>query len=106
MSRAVRVDHHPTTSRRRPVHQHSLPYWLPPGMGAPTRRVTTVAVHAITSLPFAQASPARLADLPRRHWAIEALHHVRGPRRPVAAPGISLGWNRHHDRTTEPWADP
>ena len=27
--------------------------------------------------PFAQASPARLADLLRGHWAIEALHHVR-----------------------------
>ena len=27
--------------------------------------------------PFAQASPARLADLLRGHWAIEALHHLR-----------------------------
>jgi hypothetical protein len=36
-----------------------------------------VTVYAITSLPFAQASPARLADLLRGHWAIEALHHVR-----------------------------
>jgi hypothetical protein len=37
-----------------------------------------VVVYAITSLPFAQASPARLADLLRGHWAIEnGLHHVR-----------------------------
>jgi hypothetical protein len=41
------------------------------------RRCTTVTVYAITSLGFAQASPARLADLLRGHWAIEALHHVR-----------------------------
>jgi predicted transposase YbfD/YdcC len=41
------------------------------------RRFTTVTVYAITSLPFMQASPARLADLLRGHWAIEALHHVR-----------------------------
>jgi hypothetical protein len=34
--------------------------------------------YAITSLTFAQASPARLADLPRGHWAIEnGLHWVR-----------------------------
>ena len=37
-----------------------------------------MTVYAITSLPFAQASPARLADLLRGHWAIEALHHIRG----------------------------
>jgi Transposase DDE domain len=36
-----------------------------------------VTVYAITSLPFAQASPARLADLLRGHWTIEALHHLR-----------------------------
>jgi hypothetical protein len=36
-----------------------------------------VTVYAITSPPFAQASPARLADLLRGHWAIEALHHIR-----------------------------
>jgi hypothetical protein len=50
-----------------------------------------VTVYAITSLPFMQASPARLADLLRGHWAIEALHHVRDPRRPFATLGISLG---------------
>jgi predicted transposase YbfD/YdcC len=44
---------------------------------ASTRRWQTVTVYAITSLPFAQASPARLADLLRGHWAIEALHHIR-----------------------------
>jgi len=36
-----------------------------------TRRWRTVTVYAITSLTFAQASPARLADLIRGHWAIE-----------------------------------
>ena len=36
-----------------------------------------MTVYAITSLGFAQASPARLADLLRGHWAIEALHHLR-----------------------------
>jgi predicted transposase YbfD/YdcC len=36
-----------------------------------TRRWRTVTVYAITSLGFAQASPARLADLIRGHWAIE-----------------------------------
>jgi predicted transposase YbfD/YdcC len=41
------------------------------------RRWRTVTVYAITSLGFAQASPARLADLIRGHWAIEALHHIR-----------------------------
>jgi hypothetical protein len=37
-----------------------------------------MTVYAITSLGFAQASPARLADLIRGHWAIEnGLHYVR-----------------------------
>jgi predicted transposase YbfD/YdcC len=36
-----------------------------------TRRWRTVVVYAITSLTFAQASPARLADDIRGHWAIE-----------------------------------
>jgi predicted transposase YbfD/YdcC len=44
---------------------------------ASTRRFKTVTVYAVTSLTHAQASPARLADLLRNHWAIEALHHVR-----------------------------
>jgi predicted transposase YbfD/YdcC len=42
-----------------------------------TNRWRTVTVYAITSLPFQLARPARLADLLRGHWAIEALHHVR-----------------------------
>jgi predicted transposase YbfD/YdcC len=43
-----------------------------------TRRWRTVVVYAITSLSFAQARPARLADLLRGHWAIEnGLHWVR-----------------------------
>jgi predicted transposase YbfD/YdcC len=46
-------------------------------LDASPRRFRTVTVYAITSLPFEQARPARLADLLRGHWAIEALHHVR-----------------------------
>ena len=43
-----------------------------------TRRWRTVVVYAVTSRTFAQASPARLADLLRGHWTIEnGLHHVR-----------------------------
>jgi predicted transposase YbfD/YdcC len=43
-----------------------------------TDRWQTVTVYAITSLPFEQARPARLADLLRGHWAIEnGLHWVR-----------------------------
>jgi hypothetical protein len=41
------------------------------------RRLKTVTVYAVTSLPFEQASPARLAGLLRGHWVIEALHHIR-----------------------------
>jgi hypothetical protein len=42
------------------------------------RRWHTVVVYAITSLSFAQARPARLADLIRGHWTIEnGLHWVR-----------------------------
>jgi predicted transposase YbfD/YdcC len=52
------------TRKTRDLHDH-------PG------RCTTVTVYAVTSLGFAQASPARLADLLRGHWAIEALHHIR-----------------------------
>jgi membrane protein DedA with SNARE-associated domain len=43
----------------------------------PPQRCTTVTVYAVTSLGFAQASPARRTDLLRGHWAIEALHHLR-----------------------------
>jgi predicted transposase YbfD/YdcC len=43
-----------------------------------SRRWRTVTVYAVTSLTHAQASPARLADLIRGHWAIEnGLHYVR-----------------------------
>jgi predicted transposase YbfD/YdcC len=45
--------------------------------GLHTRRWRTVQVYAVTSLPHALASPARLADLIRGHWGIEALHHLR-----------------------------
>ena len=46
-------------------------------LDASPRRFKTVMVYAVTSLPFQQASPSRLADLLRGHWAVEALHHVR-----------------------------
>ena len=42
-----------------------------------SRRWRTVQVYAVTSLPHARASPARLADLIRGHWSIETLHHLR-----------------------------
>jgi hypothetical protein len=42
-----------------------------------SRRWRTMTVYAVTSLTAAQASPARLADGIRGHWAIEALHHLR-----------------------------
>jgi predicted transposase YbfD/YdcC len=41
------------------------------------RRWRTVTVYAVTNLTATQASPARLADWIRGHWAIEALHHIR-----------------------------
>src|SRR4030095_15079225 len=40
-------------------------------------RWRTVTVYAITSLSFELARPARLADLLRGHWSIEALPHIR-----------------------------
>jgi predicted transposase YbfD/YdcC len=46
-------------------------------LDASPRRFRTVTAYAITSLPFEQARPARLADLLRGHRAIEALHHLR-----------------------------
>jgi hypothetical protein len=49
----------------------------PATLDASPRRFRTVTVYAITSLPFEQARPARLADLLRGHWAIEALHDLR-----------------------------
>ncbi|MDQ1042324.1 ISAs1 family transposase [Streptomyces sp. V4I2] len=42
-----------------------------------TGKVETKTVHAVTSLPPEQASPARLAELVRDHWSVEALHHIR-----------------------------
>jgi hypothetical protein len=61
-----------------------------------TNRWQAVTVYAITSLPFHLARPARLADLVRGHWAMEALHHVRDSTfaeddsqvRTGAAPGV------------------
>ena len=47
-----------------------------------TRRVggkTSIEIaYVITSLPRAEATPARLLELTRRHWSVEnRLHHVR-----------------------------
>jgi hypothetical protein len=61
-----------------------------------TNRWQAVTVYAVASLPFHLARPARLADLVRGHWAIEALHHVRDTTfaeddsqvRTGAAPGV------------------
>jgi hypothetical protein len=40
-------------------------------------RWKTVTVYAVTSLDAHQARPAELAAWIRRHWQIEALHHIR-----------------------------
>ncbi|MEH0557001.1 ISAs1 family transposase [Streptomyces sp. B21-101] len=42
-----------------------------------TGKTTIPTVYAVTSLTAEQAAPARLAQLVRDHWKIEALHHVR-----------------------------
>ncbi|MFJ6687052.1 ISAs1 family transposase [Streptomyces werraensis] len=42
-----------------------------------TGKITLKTVYAVTSLTAEQAGPARLALLIRRHWTVEALHHVR-----------------------------
>jgi predicted transposase YbfD/YdcC len=43
-----------------------------------TRSWRTTVIYAATSLAHAQASPARLADDLRGHWAIEnGLHYIR-----------------------------
>jgi hypothetical protein len=41
------------------------------------RRWQTTTVYAVTPLTYVQVRPARLAELIRGHWAIEALHHLR-----------------------------
>lgn len=41
------------------------------------RKTTITTVYAVTSLTAEQAAPARLAQLVRDRWKIEALHHVR-----------------------------
>lgn len=42
-----------------------------------TGKTTVKTVYAVTSLAPHQATPARLAELIRGHWQVEALHHVR-----------------------------
>jgi predicted transposase YbfD/YdcC len=57
-----------------------------------TRRWRTVVIYAVTSLAHAQASPARLADLLRGHWAIEnGLHYVRDVTFPEDASQVRSG---------------
>jgi predicted transposase YbfD/YdcC len=56
-----------------------------------TKRWQTVTVYAITSPPFELARPARLADLLRGHWAIEALHHIRDVTCAVDASQVRTG---------------
>jgi hypothetical protein len=58
-----------------------------------TRRWQTTTVYAVAPLTYAQVRPARLAELIRGHWPIEALHHLRDvtfrpgtPRRSAPAP--------------------
>ncbi|MFE7242641.1 ISAs1 family transposase [Streptomyces sp. NPDC057580] len=42
-----------------------------------TGKTTIRTIYAVTSPTAEQASPARLAQLIRDHWSIEALHHIR-----------------------------
>ncbi|MFE9139620.1 ISAs1 family transposase [Streptomyces sp. NPDC007355] len=42
-----------------------------------TSKTTITTVYAVTSLTAEQATAARLAQLIRDHWKIEALHHIR-----------------------------
>jgi hypothetical protein len=63
--------------------------------GASTRRWQTVTVYAITSLLFQLASPARLANLLRGHWAIEALHHLRDVTFAEDASQVRIGAGPH-----------
>jgi predicted transposase YbfD/YdcC len=42
-----------------------------------TGKISLKAVDGVTSLAAEQAPPARLAQLVRGHWTVEALHHVR-----------------------------
>ncbi|MET7694514.1 ISAs1 family transposase [Streptomyces sp. NPDC005483] len=42
-----------------------------------TGRTTIKTVYAVTSLTAEHANPARIAQLIREHWQVEALHHVR-----------------------------
>jgi predicted transposase YbfD/YdcC len=42
-----------------------------------TGKTTIKTIYAVTSLTAEQAIPARLAQLIKDHWAVEALHHVR-----------------------------
>ncbi|WP_263637253.1 transposase [Streptomyces sp. CoH27] len=42
-----------------------------------TGKTTVKTVYAVTSLSAEQATPARLAQLVKGHWQVEALHHIR-----------------------------
>jgi hypothetical protein len=62
-----------------------------------------VTVDAITSLPFELARPARLADLLRGHWAIEALHHIRDVTFCEDAPQVRTGAAHTSWRSCATW---
>jgi predicted transposase YbfD/YdcC len=67
------------------------------------RRWRTVTVYAVTNLTAAHASPARLADWIRGHWAIEALHHI--PRHHLRRGRLPSPHRQHttsHGQPTQP----
>ena len=45
----------------------------------PDATLTAAAILGITSLTPDQITSADLADIIRRHWHIEVLHHIRSP---------------------------
>ncbi len=56
-----------------------------------TGKTTITTAYAVTSLTAEQAAPARLAQLVRDHWKIEALHHVRDTTFAEDAPQLRTG---------------
>ncbi|OEJ23184.1 transposase [Streptomyces agglomeratus] len=42
-----------------------------------TGKISLKTIYAVTSLAAEQAPPARVAQLIRGHWTVEALHHIR-----------------------------
>nr|WP_079148813.1 hypothetical protein [Streptomyces agglomeratus] len=46
-------------------------------MNRTTGKISLKTIYAVTSLAAEQAPPARVAQLIRGHWTVEALHHIR-----------------------------